>query len=118
MIATAVIIGAGVIIGTGLLIKFWNTILQTVKKIIEKVSNVGKGVLKGVKVFLRRTSDGFVQITKSYSQDIETKKWYETVVKKNLLDDEVPTEIKEKCDALDGEFDITDEFELQLSAIA
>ena len=115
MIPVAIIVGAALLVGTGLVVVFWNKIITTVRTVIEKIQSVVKGILRGVRVFLRKTSDGVIQITKNYSQD-ENRKWHETVVRRTLSEDEIPKDIRDRL-ILDKEFDMTDEFERQLALI-
>lgn len=113
MIATALIMGATLIIGVGLAVKFWNKIISYLQKLIEKVAAVIHETVLGVRVFLRKTSDGIMQITKNYSQNQETKRWKETVVKRALNEEEIPKEMRKRL-ILDEEFDISDELETEL----
>lgn len=112
MIATALILGAGMIIG-GLLATFWNEILDYVKKVITKVGQMIQNTVLGIRVALRKTSDGIIQLTKNYSQDQETKRWKETIVRRTLDENAVPKDKRERL-TMEEEFDITDEFELAL----
>lgn len=113
MILTSVIIAATVIIGVGLVAAFWNDILSYLKKAIQKVAEIIHTAVLGVKVFLKKTSDGIIQVTKYYSQNQETKKWKESINRRKIDEDKVPTEMKQRL-TLDQEFDITEELEMQM----
>lgn len=110
MIATALIIGAVLLVGTSLLVKFWNSITSYVKKVIDKVSDLIHTAVLGIRVFLRKTSDGFMQITKNYFKNNETKIWEERIVRRPLNANEIPREKRNRL-TMDEEFDITDEYE-------
>lgn len=110
MIATALIAGAAFLVGTSLIIKFWNIITANVKEVIAKVREIIHAAVLGVRVFLRKTSDGFMHVTKNYSQNAETKKWKETVVKRTINENDIPKEKRERM-TMDAEFDITEEYE-------
>ncbi len=114
MIATALIVGATLLVGITLAIRFWNSIITYLKDAIIKVSEAIHNTVLGVKVFLRKTSDGVMQITKNYSQNAETKKWKETIVKRALSEKEIPKEKRERF-TMDAEFDISVEFEAVLT---
>ena len=116
MVASSIIIGAALLVGTGLVIAFWNSIITYLKAAIAKVSKAIHAVILGVRVFLRKISDGIIQITKNYSQNAETKKWKETIVKRKLNENEVPKDIRDRI-IMEDEFDITDELELQLASV-
>ncbi len=113
MIATSLILGAALLIGAGLVIKFWNNIISYLKKVIEKITMAIKAAVLWTRVCLRKTSDGIIQITRSYSENTETKKWKETVVRRVIDENEIPKEIRSRL-TMDEEFDITDELELKL----
>ena len=114
MIMTGVILGATIVIGVGLLAKFWNNIISYLKKAIIKVQEMIHTAVVGVKVFLRKTSDGIVQITKNYSRNEETKKWKEQIIRRVLDENDIPHEMRTRL-IMEEEFDITDELELQLT---
>lgn len=114
MILTTVILSAGLLVGAGLVVVFWNNIISYLKKLIDRIKTIVQGTLRGVKVFLRKTTDRVIQITKNYSKDMEKNKWYETVVKRELSENEIPREIRERL-IMDDEFDITDELELTIA---
>lgn len=116
MIPVAVIVGATLIVGIGVAVKFWNKIISFLQRLVEKLKNVVQGVLMGVKVFLRKTKDGIQYVTKTYAQDKETKKWEEGLVKKDIEVKEIPKEEKQKLDQMemDEDFDISEKLELKM----
>lgn len=115
MISTALIMGAGLIIGIGIVAIFWNNIISYLKKAIPKIGEVIHNSVVGVQVFLRKTTDGIMQITKAYSQNLETRKWKETIVKRKLDEEKVPKDKRERL-RMDEEFNITPELENELKS--
>ncbi|MEG1924663.1 MAG: hypothetical protein RR415_02840 [Ruthenibacterium sp.] len=113
MILTAIILGATVLVGAGLVVTYWNDIISFMKSLVTKLNTMFHGMLMGCKVFLRKMSDRIVQRNKAYSQDAETKKWKETIVTRQLDMDQIPKEQRERL-RLDEEFDISDELELKM----
>ena len=115
MISTALILGAGLLIGIGLAVTFWNDIISYLKKAIQKVSEVIHATILGVRVFLRKTADGIMQLTKNYSQNQETKRWKETIVCRTLKENEVTRDMRDRL-VMDEEFDISEELEMKLKS--
>lgn len=114
MIGIALVLGAAAIVGVGLIVIFWNEIINFLKRAYEKLKTRVIGVIKGTSVALRKTVDGFERIVRMYSQDNETKKWQETIVRKHLTEDEIPQEFRDRI-VDEDEFDITDELEMQIA---
>lgn len=115
MVSTALIMGAGLIIGIGIAAVFWNNMISYLKRAISKIEEVIRASVAGVQAFLRKSTDGIMQTTKAYSQNIETKKWRETIVHKTIKEQEVPTEMKKRM-RLNEEFNITPELENALKS--
>lgn len=111
MIGIALIL-AGVIIGTGLLAKYWNTAIDFMKKVIYKLQAKVKGMLMGSAIFIKKMGDRYQNRTKHYSKD-EIGKWKETIVTYEQNEDEVPEKYRDYS-TLEDEFDLTPELELQL----
>lgn len=114
-----IMIATGVVIGIGLVAVFWQKIHEYMQKLVDKLKQIIEGNLLGVKIFLRHCADGFQQITKTYSQNKENKKWEEGIVKRMLKENEVPEKIKndlEKRNMMSDEFgvDMTDDYQQQL----
>lgn len=97
--------------------KFWKDIVGFVQRIYEKLKTMVTGALEGFKIFLRKTSDGVLQIVKTYSQDKETQKWTETIVKKTVSEKEVPRNIKNRI-TMDEEFDATENFREEVLSVS
>ena len=113
MIATALILGAGVLIGGGLITKYWNKIVSVLKSVITKLKAKIKGILMGSSVFIKKLGDKFQNRTKHYSKD-EVGKWKETIVTYEQSENEVPEKYRNYA-TMDDEFDLTPELELQLA---
>ncbi len=112
MIGTALIVGAAIIAGVGLLARFWNDITSWLKKAINKVAQVTGAISYGVTVFVRKISEGLKEISNHYTK--KQNQWEETIVTKTIPENEVPKEIREKA-STSYDTDITAEYELQLS---
>lgn len=113
MIATTLILGAGLLIGIGLVVKFWNNIISYMKKAIPKVQEAIRIAVDGCRVGLRKTTDAIQQVTRFFSQNRETKVWTETIARRTLEENEIPEEHRERL-ILEGEFDVSDELEMKL----
>lgn len=114
MILSVLITGAAIIAGTTLIAKYWNNIIDWLKRAITKVQSLIKGIVYGTKVFIQKTKEGIKEISKHYSQD-ENGRWKETLVSREIPASEVPEEILKKAKYMNEMLDITDELELQLS---
>lgn len=110
MIPVALIVGASLIVGMTLVARFWRSIQSYLIKAIQKVSEAIHRAVLGVRVCLRKTGNIFMQITKNYSQDRETQKWHETIVKRELKENEIPKDKRDRL-MMEDEFDISDELE-------
>lgn len=115
MISTALILCAGLLIGGGIVAIFWNNIISYLKRAIPKISEVIHDSVAGVKVFLLKATGGIMQITKAYSQNMETKKWKETIVRRTIDEEQVPKEKRERL-CMNEEFDITQELQNKLKS--
>lgn len=113
MILTGVLIAVGVIAGIGIAATFWNDMVSFLKSAIEKVKNLVSGVVYGCKVFIKKISDGFKEISRHYSK-VE-QHWEETTITRTVPESEVPPEILKRAES-DKELDITDELEMQLES--
>ncbi|MDU2688968.1 hypothetical protein QJR60_11420 [Paraclostridium sordellii] len=114
MILTSIILGTAFILGTGLIVAYWNNLLDWVKRAIHKVKEVINQVVYGSKVFIKKMEEAIKEISKHYSQD-ELGRWKETIVSREIPASEVPAEIREKAVYMNQEVDITNELELKLS---
>ena len=107
MILTALLWGAGILAGVGIVAAFWNDIVKFLKKAVEKVRRLVEGVVYGCKVFVKKMREAVKEISRHYSK--------ETTVTKVISESEVPPEILERARA-NEELDITDELEMQLES--
>lgn len=115
MILTALLFGAAVIAGVGLVALFWNDLVDFLKRAIKKVQQIVSGIVYGFKVFVKKTLEGFQEISKTYSKKQDT--WEETTTTHTVDESEVPADIVAKAEAKKGqEVDMTDEVELQLQS--
>lgn len=114
MILTTLVLAAGIIIGVGLLIKYWNNLTAYLKKLAGKLQEFLRSPVEGFRLFLRNAGDFFVEKTVNYSKIPETTRWKETVVTRNIPENQVANEFKQRA-TLDEEFDITDEYEQVLT---
>ena len=67
MILTALLFGAAVIAGAGIVAAFWNDLVAFLKKAVEKVRAVVAGIVYGTKVFIRKIGEAFKEISRNYS---------------------------------------------------
>ena len=107
MILTGLILGAVLttaVIGT--IAYFWNEITSWLRRAIAKVKEVVSGIVYGVKVFARKMSEGYREISRHYSK--EGAQWKETTVTRPISEEEVPPEIRAKVGT--QETDLTDEY--------
>ena len=114
MIGIALIVGAALIAGGTLLAKYWNRVLDFMKKVISKLDAKlsGNSKLMGTAIFIRKIGNKFQNRTKHYSKD-EIGKWKETIVTYEQEENEIPEEYR-KYATEDDEYDLTPELELQL----
>lgn len=113
MIATALILGATLLIGGTLIAKYWNKIVEVLKKVINSIKTKIKGIVMGSSVFIKRIGDKFQNRTKHYSKN-ELGKWKETIVTYDQNEDEIPEKYRNYA-TMDDEFDLTPELELYLT---
>lgn len=111
MIMFALLVGA-VIAGTGILAKYWNNIKSWLQRAANKVAEVIRGVVYGVKVFAQKINEAFKEISRHYSKNKQGQ-WQETVVTREIDQSQVPPEILAMAQS--QETDITEELQLQLS---
>ena len=93
MIAIALIIAA-ILITT--LAVFWKEICKWIKKAAEKIAEVLKVVVKGVRTFIERTREGLQNKAKHYNENELTGEWEENVYTKKVNESEVPDYIMAK----------------------
>ncbi len=112
MILSGLIMGAALIAGTSLVVKFWNTIISWLKRVYDKLRSLIQGVLKGTTIFFKKMGEAAKEISKNYAK-VGTK-WQETVVQKSITADEIPEEYRMKMKRNNMEYEFTDELEMQL----
>lgn len=112
MISIALILGVSILLGATLIVKYWNKVIEVMKRAIYKLQTMVEGVLVGSAVFIRKVGEKFQNRTKHYSRT-NLGKWEETIVTYELEENEVPDEYKNYA-VLDNEYDLTKELELQL----
>lgn len=112
MIATALILGAAIFVGTSLLTRYWNKVVDVMKRAINKIKNLVAGILVGSTIFIRKQGEKFQNRTKHYSKT-NLGKWEETIVSYEQMANEVPEEYQNYA-LLNDEYDLTLELELQL----
>lgn len=110
-IAVPLILGA-VIVGVGLIAKYWRKIVDFLKNVINKLKKVIKGTVMGCSVFLKKIGDKFQNRTKHYSQN-ERGQWKETIVTYEQDENDIPEKYREYAGFCD-EADLTPELQLQL----
>lgn len=114
MILSGLIMGAAVIAGASLLVKFWNTVVSWLKRVYEKIRTVVQGVLQGTTIFFKKIGEAAKEISKNYAK-VGTK-WQETVVMKSIGTNEIPEEYLQTMRRDNVEYEFTDELEMQLNA--
>lgn len=113
MILSALITGAALLVGTSLIVKFWNSILSWIKRVYDKLESVIQGVVQGTKIFFKKMREAAKEISKNYAK-VGTK-WQETIVEKNISTSEIPEEYLNRMHSNDVEYEFTDELEMQLT---
>lgn len=112
MIATALILGAALFVGTTLLARYWNRVVDVMKRAVNKLKNMVTGVLVGSAIFIRKLGEKFQNRTKHYSKT-NLGTWEETIISYEQTADEVPEEYQNYARS-SNEYDLTLELELQL----
>lgn len=97
----------------------WSRLITQLQRVMEKFAEkmleiLPNSVLRGSTVWIRRLTDKVQKLTKNYTQNKITQQWEETVVTENITEDDIPEEIKNKYGVEIGEFEISQELELQL----
>jgi len=114
VLITSLIIGAALLLGGSLLVKFWNNVIDWLKRAISKVQQVIQKAVYGTKLFIRKVAAGFFQTSKHYSKD-HSNRWHETVTTRQIAASDVPPEIRNMAQA-HYDTDITDELAAKLNA--
>ena len=98
----------------GLLSLFWKDICNFLKRAMEKVRQIVRGIVMGSKIFLKKIWEGVQEISRTYSYDNANRQWEETTTTRTVSPSDVPPEFLQKVSS--EEMDVTDELEMQLSA--
>ena len=112
MILTGLLMGAALLVGVSLLTAFWNDITDWLKRAAQKVKDVVGVFAIGFTVFVKKMREGLKEISKHYTK--KGTQWEETVVTKEISEDQVPPEIRAKANSM-YETDITKDYELALT---
>jgi cell shape-determining protein MreC len=102
----------------GALIMFWKDIVEWIKKAVNKIKEVLKVAVEGVRTFIVKTREGLQNKQKCYNKNKLTKEWEETVYTKRVEESEVPPEIlaKVRVSTIDIDIQTTEELQLAISA--
>lgn len=99
-----------------LLEPFWGDIVNFVNRAINKIKDLARKFLQGVKIFVRKVKEAVEEVSKYYSKiGVE---WEETTVTRKISASEVPADILEKAEKNAGMVDITKKTEEALKLIA
>lgn len=105
---TAAVATTAVVVST--VAHYWERVTTWLKKAIEKVKTIVKGIVYGCKVLAKKISEGFKEISRHYSK--KGTQWEETTVTRTIPESEVPPEILAKVGY--QETDMTSEYEQAL----
>ena len=113
-VTVILVLTAAIILTLGV---FWRNIVEWIKKAVNKLQEVLGIVVKGTKTFVKRTVDGFQNVSKYYNINKVTNEWEENIYIKAVAQSEIPEEILMKVhgSALDEEISTTEELKLELS---
>jgi cell shape-determining protein MreC len=117
MIAIGIIIALSAVL-IGALIAFWKEIVEWIKKAVNKIKEVLKVAVEGVRTFIVKTREGLQNKSKYYNKNKLTSEWEETVYTKKVDESEVPPEIlaKVRISTIDIDISTTEELQLAISA--
>lgn len=117
MVFLAASIIAGVVIGPGLLAIFWRDIQSSFERMFAKVKQMFRCDVEGGRISLIRRQGQMNKVLKTYHRD-QAGVWHETVARKNVAENEIPEEYRQRVQQLKEmeEVDLTEEFAMQLSA--
>lgn len=89
-------------------------VMSWLKRGLEAVKKAIKMIVLGTKVFIRKIGEAFKEIAKNYSQD-SNGKWHETIVTREISEQEVPLEFRKKAQGQSRETDVTDVLQLHVA---
>ncbi|WP_274362818.1 hypothetical protein [Paenibacillus thermotolerans] len=113
MILTTILVAALATAGAAAVIAFWDDIRSWLKNVVKKLNAAVKATLIGIKAFIKRTKEAYVEIIKGYQKD-ENGQWHMTTETRTVPESEVPPEIRAKAQQMNKEADITNELEKEL----
>lgn len=116
MIAITIILSLSAVFIMGL-ITFWKDIVQWIKKAVDRIKEVLGVQVQGTRTFIKKTTEGFKNISKYYSENKLTGEWEENILTKTVSESEIPAEILAKVNKskIENEISTTEELELALS---
>jgi phage-related protein len=100
-------------IGAVALAVYWKEIVEWLKRVYEKLPDSIKQNLQGATAFVHKLGGVIKNIMNYYSYNEKTQKWTETIVSKEVNENDIPKHIREKM-AKTAKVDITDELEEKL----
>lgn len=107
------ILGGAAIIAAGAAAKYWSSIRDWILRAAKKVQEMISGIVFGVKVFIKKMTEAYQEISRHYSQDKEGN-WEETTVTRKIDPSDVPKDIL-KLASNNTEKEITEELQLHLA---
>lgn len=116
MILTTILLAAAAVTTGALVISFWDEIKSWVTNRLQNLIKMVKGIVYGVKLFMKLMNEAYQQVVKTYHKD-ENKVWHETMTTREIPKSEVPSEISSKVKINNKEIDITSELERELELI-
>ena len=100
-----------VIIGTVLVVNFWNEVVDALSNIAKELAELAKLTAHAAKLFVRRVRDGVVEIIhRTYYK--ENGKWLEKQTVREISEDKVPEWAKATIS--EREKDMTKKYEREL----
>jgi hypothetical protein len=117
MIAIAMILALSGAFIAGLLV-FWKTLVNWIKKAVDKIKAVLDIAVHGTRTFLVKTREGLQNKAKYYNENKLSGEWEETVYTKSVSESDVPADIlaKVRVTSIDVEVSTTEELKLAISA--
>ncbi|MCL1988516.1 MAG: hypothetical protein FWG64_11200 [Firmicutes bacterium] len=115
MILMALILGAVLAVGVAV---FWKSIVNWIKKAVDKIKQVLGVVVQGTRTFIAKTVDGFRNKSVYYNENKLSGEWEETIYYKKANPSEIPEDILAKVSKqkIDIEVSTTEELRLVITA--
>ena len=108
LVGVAIVGAAGVALAV-----YWKDIVAWLSRVYDKLPDSVKQNLQGATAFVHKLSGVIKNIMNYYSYNEKTQKWTETIVSKEVNENDIPKHIREKM-AKTAKVDITDELEEKL----